>query len=86
MAGLLETLGRKQLQLEEQDESYTSLITLLARVVSGEVNRNRVLVNLTDRTWTLSPEGERPGLPATINGLPQCVVCPELTEGEIAND
>ncbi len=71
---LFELLGRKQAQLEDQDAAYSQLLTLLAGVVSGEIATDRVLVNLTDRTWQLAAPGERYGLPATINGLPVVVV------------
>ena len=76
MEKLFELLGRKQAQLEQLDGEYTKLTSLLAQVVKGEVARSRVLVNLTDRTWMLVPEGTRPAMPATINGLPECVVAP----------
>ncbi len=77
METLFEAFGRKQLAFEQLDKEYTKLLALLADVVSGSIDRRRVLVNLTDRTWTLAEEGQRPGLPATINGVPQCVVCPD---------
>lgn len=74
---LYETLGRKQAQLEAQDAAYTDLLSLLAGVVGGTIDRARVLVNLTGRTWQLAPEGCRAAMPATINGQPVCVVAPE---------
>lgn len=79
-AKLYETLGRKQAQLEAQDAAYNQLLGLLADVVTGFVTPDRILVNLTDRTWTLVPQGQRPGLPAQVNGLPVCVVAPPSPE------
>lgn len=73
---LYEKLGRQQTRLEQQDEAYTLLLQRFAGVVSGELDRSRVLVNLTDRTWTVSEPGTRPATPPTINGLPLCVVAP----------
>lgn len=71
---LYAVLGRKQLQLEEQDRSYTALLNLLVGVLCGDIEPSRVLVNLTDRTWRVSEPGTSPGMPATINGLPRCIV------------
>lgn len=69
--------GRKCEQFENLDAEYSVLLKLLSEVVSGEVAASRILVNLTDRTWVKADEGARPGLPATSNGLPVCVVAPE---------
>ena len=80
MEKLYELLGRKQEKLESLDAEYTNLLALLAEVISGEVERSRVMVNLTDRTWCKAEPGSRPGLPATINGLPHCVVAPEESQ------
>ena len=74
MSSVYERLGRKQEQLENLDEAYTTLLKLLAGVVSGEIARSRVLVNLTERSWALVPEGQTPAHPAVINGLPEYVV------------
>ena len=76
-AQLFEMLGRKQARIEGMDASYDALLALLADVVSGRCAPSRVLVNLTDRSWERAPEGHRPGLPATVNGLPKVVVAPE---------
>lgn len=73
-AKLYEQLGRKQAALEQLNASYDALLALLARVISGEVTRQQVLVNLTDRCWQQAPAGESPPMPATINGRPVCVV------------
>ncbi len=77
MDELYAMVGRKQATIETQDAAYTAILRQLAGVVSGEIDRSRVLVNLTDRTWIVCPEGERPAMPATINGLPVCVVAPD---------
>jgi hypothetical protein len=75
-AQLYERVGRQQVLIENQDAAYTALLRLLAQVVKGEVTRDRVMVNLTARAWTVAPDGFRPETPATINGLPECVVAP----------
>jgi hypothetical protein len=74
---LYEKVGRLQVAHEQLDAEYTRLLGLLAQVVAGDVDPARLLVDLTNRTWTLAEPGQRPGLPATINGLPRCVVAPE---------
>lgn len=53
-AKLYEALGRKQAQIEAQDQAYTDLIQLFARVVSGEIPIARVAVDPVNRTWVLS--------------------------------
>jgi hypothetical protein len=73
---LLEALGRKQMELEDRAYQYTSLIRLLAQVVSGEIARSRVIVNLTEQTWSYVAIGERPSMPPQINGVPVCIVAP----------
>jgi hypothetical protein len=54
-AQLYEKVGRQQVLIESQDAAYTALIRLLAQVVSGEVARDRVTVNLAARTWAITP-------------------------------
>ncbi len=71
---LLKALGRKQLQLEQQDQAYSAILLLLVDVITGTIDHNRVMVNLTDRTWHVAAPGEFPALPATVNGQPACVV------------
>jgi hypothetical protein len=73
---LLAKIGRQQIDHEKLDYQYGQLLSLLAGVVSGEIARSRVLVNLTDRTWLFTNPGESPPLPATINGLPVVIVAP----------
>lgn len=67
-------IGRQAERIEDLDAAYDHLLALFARVITGEVARSRVLLNLTERTWTLAPEGRSPAGPATINGLPRCVL------------
>ena len=74
---IYEALGRKQAIIEAQDLAYSRLLDLAACLVSGDIPRSRVLVDVTNRTWTLAPKGEKPCMPATINGLPRCIVAPE---------
>ncbi len=69
-------IGRMQVLLETQDAAYTQLLGVLAGVVGGDIHPSRVLVNLTNRGWTLAPDGFSPEIPATVNGLPKCVVWP----------
>ncbi len=71
---LLKALGRKQLQLEQQDQAYSNILLLLVDVITGTIGHDRVMVNLTDRTWHVAAPGELAALPATINGQPVCVV------------
>ncbi len=80
---LYEAMGRKQATIEAQDAAYGKLLELLAMVVSGAVELNRIAVNLTDRSWELASPGAKPNMPATINGLPVVVTAPEQnTPGE----
>ncbi len=77
-AQLFEKIGRLQTANDKLNQEYDLLLSKLGGVVSGEIARTRVLVNLTDRTWEVAPEGNSPGLPASVNGLPVCVVAPPL--------
>lgn len=74
---LFEMVGRKQATIEAQDVAYQALLQVLAGVVAGSIDRTRLLVNLSDRTWVQAEPGHRPGMPAQINGLPLCIVAPE---------
>lgn len=74
---LFAAIGEKQIQIENLNRAYDDLLQVLAKVVLGEYDPSRVLVNLTDRTWQVSPPGQRPSTPCTINGLPICVTAPE---------
>jgi len=70
-------VGRKQVALEELQAQTLNLLQTLADVVSGKTARSRVIVNLTAHSWDIAPEGQRPCMPATINGVPICVIAPD---------
>lgn len=72
-AKLYEALGRKQAQIEHLDAQYGHLLAHFAKVINGEIETERVLINLTARSWSIAPKGESVGMPATINGIPECV-------------
>jgi hypothetical protein len=67
-------IGRLQTANDELSQNYDLLLGLLANVVTGKCDATRVLVNLTERSWTVAEEDCRPSLPATVNGLPDCRV------------
>lgn len=75
-AALHAVIGEQHLEIKDLKARYRQLLHVLAQVVSGEMERSRLLVNLTDESCLWSPAGESPGMPCTINGLPQCVVAP----------
>lgn len=74
---LFASIGEKQLALETALREKAVFLDIIAKLVSGELARSRVLVNLTSQEVTWAAAGERPGLPATFNGMPQCVVAPD---------
>lgn len=67
-------IGQQHLEIEDRKFQYAKLLELLAGVLGGQIAHSRVMVNLTDQTWELVPEGQSPAAPGTINGLPQIVV------------
>ena len=71
---LFAMLGRKQALVEAQAAAYRALIDVFAKVVSGEIDTARVVVNLTDQTWSYAAPGERPASVMQINGLPNVVM------------
>jgi hypothetical protein len=73
---LLARIARQMIALEERDAQFDALLQMTAGLVDGSIDRSRVMVDLTNRTVHRSELGQRPALPATINGLPQCVVAP----------
>lgn len=81
-AQLYEKIGRLQTELDAERATHELHLRVLAEVVSGECDRSRVLVNLTDGTVTWSAPGQRPAMPMTINGVPVCVVAPEEPKHE----
>lgn len=76
MDQLYAKIGRQHLEAERLNAEYDALLKLLGDVIAGTTERSRVLVNLTNRCWALSPPGQQPAMPATINGLPVCIVSP----------
>ena len=82
-AELYAKIGKQHTIIEDQDAAYSRLLELLAGVVVGNIDRARVLVNLTDRSWIVSEPNTSPGTPATINGLPEIAVYrePEAVAG-----
>lgn len=58
---LYEMLGRKQAELEGLNIEYNRLLAVLGQVVSGEIERGRVLVDLAARTWTVGAKEPEPG-------------------------
>jgi hypothetical protein len=77
---LYEKIGRTQTAYDALDAEYTKLIQVLAQVVQGGIARSRVLVDLTNRRFEVAAPEQSPSLPATINGLPVCVVAPLESE------
>lgn len=76
-------IGKLQTLNDTMKENYSKLIRVVSEIVSGECDVSRVLVNLTDETVSWAPQGERPSMPATINGKPECVIAPEKPQPEI---
>ena len=70
-------IGQLQCANDTMKANYSRLIRVVSEIVSGECDDSRVLVNLTDETVMWAPVGERPAMPATINGVPECVVAPD---------
>jgi hypothetical protein len=83
-AALYEKIGQQLVELEDRKRCYSNLLALLAQVVQGYIDPARIMINLTEQQWLCAAEGERPATPATLNGLPICVVAPEppAAEGE----
>ena len=77
MKDLHAVIGEQYLTIEDRKRQYQQLLGVLAAVVKGELEVSRLFINLTDQTWSFCEQGQRPALPATINGLPVCVVAPE---------
>lgn len=53
---LYAVIGRKQVDLDAMHVEYNKLLSLLSSVVSGDVNKERVTVDLKARTWVLTEE------------------------------
>lgn len=79
-------LGRQQDLIENQQTAYAALLSLTADLLAEQIDPKRVMLNLTEKGWTVAPEGQRSPLPATINGLPVCVVAPSEGRAEKLDD
>lgn len=75
-------LGRLNWTIRQKDAAFAAALTLIARMLTGEVNPSRVAVNLTDGTVSVTEEGMRASAPPQINGVPQVVVAPYPSEVE----
>lgn len=73
---MFEKIGRLQMELDALRERNDLHLRVFAEVLTGTCDPSRVLVNLTDGTVTWAAKGERPAVPARINGLPVCVTAP----------
>ena len=71
-------IGQLQMALEQREAASMQMLQWFAAVLKGELELSRVMINLTEGKIIVSPEHMRPAMPATINGLPVCVVAPEV--------
>ena len=53
-------IGRKQVELENLNLEYNRLLMVLGQVVSGEVEKDRVSVDLAARSWKVEPKAGDP--------------------------
>lgn len=60
---ILAHIGRKQIELENSriaflalDREYTHLLSLLSGVLSGEIERDQVSIDLAARSWKVEPK------------------------------
>lgn len=81
---LYERLGRLQMDLEKMTAQRDKILHVFAEVLSGECDASRVMIDLTNKTVVWAAPGETPSLPATINGLPVCVVAPPKSQDKEA--
>lgn len=72
-----EKIGRLQTELDRLRDERVVILEKFAGVLDGSFDPRRLLINLTDGSVAWSAEGERPGTPAQINGLPKFVVAPD---------
>lgn len=49
-------IGRKQVELENLNLEYNRLLLVLSQVASGEIEKDRVSVDLKGRSWKVEPE------------------------------
>lgn len=52
---LFASIGRKQTQIELDHVEYNNLLVLLSRVVSGQIAKESVVVDLDGRAWKVVP-------------------------------
>ena len=53
---LYEIIGRKQADLEALNTEYDKLLGVLSQVISGEIEAQRVSVDLQARSWSVNPK------------------------------
>ena len=53
-------IGRKQVELENLNLEYNRLLAVLSQVTSGEIEKDRVSVDLTARSWKVEPKEDAP--------------------------
>lgn len=51
---LYATLGRKQAELEAMHTEYDRLLLLMEKVLSGEIEKSKVSVDLEKRSWSIT--------------------------------
>lgn len=52
---LFASIGRKQTQIEIDHTEYNNLLLVLSRVVSGDIPKEDVIVDLNNRSWKIEP-------------------------------
>ena len=52
---LFASIGRKQTQIEIDVGEYNNLLLVLSKVVSGDIPKEDVIVDLKDRSWKIEP-------------------------------
>lgn len=53
---LFASIGRKQTQIELDAIEYNNLLLVLSKVVSGEVPKEDVMVDLKNRSWKIEKQ------------------------------
>lgn len=60
---LFASIGRKQTQIELDVGEYNNLLLVLSKVVSGEIPKEDVVVDLQTRSWKVEkPKVEKPAV------------------------
>ena len=52
---LFASIGRKQTQIELDMGEYNNLLLVLSKVVSGDIPKEDVIVDLKGRSWKIEP-------------------------------